>query len=145
MLGEVITKAKAAGACTILIGVILTISGTPATDNDDDASGEDGLLTPSNVAALAQRPVGYIGHSTLHFCDEYFSAIILCSLIHPTSSKPFVRVVLVLSQRCLLRAPVLHCLGFRVGHQMVRERIPVVGKRQQRKRNQVGKPRGQSS
>lgn len=58
MLGEVITKPKAAGACTILAGVILTIAGTPATD-DDGASEDEGLLTPSDVTALTQRPIGY--------------------------------------------------------------------------------------
>jgi hypothetical protein len=59
MLGENITKAKAAGACTILAGVVLTIAGAPASGDDDAA--EEGRLTPSDVAALASRPVGFSG------------------------------------------------------------------------------------
>jgi len=80
MLGEVITKSKAAGACAILAGVILTIAGAPAT-NDDDASEDDGLLTPSDVTALTQRPIGYkdhritssrsIIHTDFHCCNQF--------------------------------------------------------------------------
>lgn len=58
MLGEEITKAKATGACTILVGVVLTIAGAPTSGDNDDASEEGGRLTPSDVAALASRPVG---------------------------------------------------------------------------------------